>query len=58
MPDLSDRVKELEAILLDFVEGEDQPCRFDHHGYCQEHGWFGEDECYIARGRRALGLDE
>ncbi len=19
------------------------PCRFDHHGHCQAHGWFGED---------------
>lgn len=50
---------ELRKLLTGLVEGEDQPCRFDHHGYCQEHGWFGEPgECYLAQARTALGLDE
>lgn len=26
-------------ILRDLYD-EDEPCRFDHHGYCQEHLWF------------------
>lgn len=27
---------------------DDEPCRFDHHGYCQEHGSFGEGPCATA----------
>lgn len=30
--------------LLDKL-AEDTPCRFDHHGYCQEHGWLDEGPC-------------
>ena len=22
-----------------------EPCRFDHHGYCQEHNWFRREPC-------------
>lgn len=45
------------AALLDLVGHEDQPCRFDHHWFCQEHpGGFAHDGCATARGRRALGL--
>lgn len=25
-----------------------EPCRFDHHGYCQEHNWFSEKPCPTA----------
>ena len=24
---------------------DDSPCEFDHHGYCQAHGWLNEDRC-------------
>lgn len=46
-------------ILRELVEPEDGPCRFDHHGYCQEHGWFGDQpgECGIREARGLLGLD-
>lgn len=28
-------------------------CHYDHHGYCQEHGWFKADiECPHARAQR------
>jgi hypothetical protein len=33
-------------LLEPFVD--EEPCRFDHHGYCQEHGSFGEGPCDIA----------
>lgn len=25
------------SIIKDLID--DEPCRFDHHGYCQSHGW-------------------
>jgi hypothetical protein len=43
--------------LLYHVEGEDGPCRLDHHGYCQDHGSFEEGECMIRQHRRLLGLE-
>lgn len=49
------RVREL---LMEFVEGDRNSCQFDHHGYCQEHGWFGEPgECGLRDGREAVGFD-
>ena len=51
------RIDVLEAALHGLVDHEDQPCRFDHHGYCQDHtGGFGEHGCTTAIGRKALGL--
>lgn len=48
---------QLHEILRGLVESEDQPCSFDHHGHCQEHGWFGEPgECYTRKARELLGL--
>lgn len=47
----------LRELLTGLVESEDEPCSFDHHGYCQEHGWFGEPgECYTRLAREAVGL--
>lgn len=34
-----------------------EPCRLDHHGYCQEHLWVGKGECAHGRARRLLGYD-
>ena len=34
-----------------------EPCRLDHHGYCQEHLWVGKGECAHGRARRFLGYD-
>jgi hypothetical protein len=46
------------ALLMEFVEGEDSPCRFDHHGYCQENWSFGEPgECLNKDAREAVGFD-
>lgn len=43
------------ALLAEHVDGE--PCWFDHHGYCQAHGWLtNEDRCPHARGREFLAL--
>jgi hypothetical protein len=46
-------------ILRDFVIHESDPCSFDHHGYCQEHGYFGEPgECHVRAGREALRIND
>ena len=43
------------GLVADLVDG--GKCTFDHHGYCQEHGWF-ETEPACPHGRaKALGLD-
>lgn len=47
------RIAELEALVGDFVDPD--PCQYDHHGYCQAHGWFEtEPACPHARAK-ALG---
>lgn len=47
----------LRELLRGLVAAEDQPCSFDHHGYCQEHGWDGEPgECYVRLARAAVGI--
>lgn len=54
-----DLLSNAEKIVYDFVEGETYPCWYDHHGYCQEHGWFDTDPiCPVRRGRDLLGLDD
>ena len=47
------REPELLALLRDFLDPD--PCHFDHHGYCQAHGWFAtEPACPHARARKVL----
>jgi hypothetical protein len=30
----------MRELVDQLTEGDrENPCRFDHHGYCQEHGW-------------------
>lgn len=54
---LRTQVDLLRLALTGLANHEDQPCRFDHHGYCQEHpGGFGWEGCGIAIARSALGL--
>lgn len=43
--------KELE-LIKDLVDEGD--CYFDHHGYCQAHGWTGEGECPHSRAKAIL----
>ena len=41
------------ALIADFVDPD--PCWFDHHGYCQAHGWFETDpKCPHARAKEVL----
>lgn len=49
---------ELWETLHFLVEDEDEPCWFDHHGYCQGHHTGEIDgECATAYARRLVGLD-
>lgn len=45
---------DLLAIIADLYD--DDPCTYDHHGYCQAHSWFATDPiCPHARARAVLG---
>ena len=45
----------LVELLRDFTDPD--PCSFDHHGYCQAHGWLtGERPCPHDRAKRLLAL--
>jgi hypothetical protein len=45
--------REVMDLLADFVDTDD--CWFDHHGYCQAHGWFRTDPtCPHARAKDLL----
>lgn len=54
--DLRGRVAVLEALVGDFIDPD--PCHFDHHGYCQAHGWFATDPGCPHGRAKALGLEE
>jgi len=36
-------------LLEAWAEIHDTPCRFDHHGYCQEHYLEDRDDCIVKR---------
>jgi len=43
------REARLEAALVRLLDVLDEPCRYDHHGYCQTH--FVENPCRVAEAR-------
>lgn len=45
---------EAATLLGHFVDHEDQPCRLNHHGACQEHGGSSLRPCDVAVGREWL----
>lgn len=48
-----ERVTALRLALRDLLDAiGDEPCRFDHHGYCQEH--FISSPCEVATARHIL----
>jgi hypothetical protein len=40
---LKELLKKCREVIVAFVD--EEPCRYDHHGFCQEHNWFSTDEC-------------
>lgn len=47
---------DLYEVLKDMVDEND--CSFDHHGYCQEHGWSDESECPNSRAKKVIAKVE
>lgn len=39
-------------LLREFIEHNPDPCSYDHHGYCQEHG--GDAPCHVERATELL----
>lgn len=54
-PPRDDLTPALIAVVSRLVDGQDDACRYDHHGYCQTHLGH-EDPCPFAEGRRLIGL--
>ena len=52
----SQALTEAMVILRDLMDPE--PCRLDHHGYCQEHNWMDESPCPQARARQFWGVTQ
>ena len=52
--ELNAQLAEAATLLGHFVDHEDQPCRLDHHGACQEHGGSSLRPCDVAAGRELL----
>ena len=44
----------LRALVSDLRDR--SPCWFDHHGFCQGHGWMDASPCPHARAARLLGV--
>jgi len=51
---LREQLAEATTLLGHFIDHEDAPCRFDHHGACQEHGGSSLRRCDVAAGRELL----
>jgi hypothetical protein len=50
---LRDTVIELHGVLVDMVDPD--PCQYDHHGYCQAHGWLQtQPPCPHLRAKKLL----
>ena len=53
--DLAEENARLRKLLIDFLAVNDEPCRLDHHGYCQAHWLHSAADCPVARARTAIG---
>ena len=57
------RIAELEAqlaeargILAQMADPDD--CHYDHHGFCQAHGWLYNEQCPHSRAKHFLATTE
>ena len=51
--------QQLKELLLECREVihnliDDEPCRYDHHGYCQEHNWLSDGVCPHKQGKKLI----
>lgn len=54
--DLQKRLAVAELLLKEWAEIHPDPCRTDHHGYCQEH--YVQEDCIVKRTKEFLGTGE
>ena len=47
-----------EHLLKEWLEVHDDPCYYDHHGYCQAHFLEEKGECIVERTRNFLESKE
>jgi len=45
-------INHIYAVLEQLID--DNECSFDHHGYCQEHGWMDKSTCPHALAKEIL----
>lgn len=55
-PALLNEVRSLRSLVRDFLDPD--PCSFDHHGYCQAHGYLGGEPLSCPHGRARTMLAE
>jgi hypothetical protein len=48
---------EAEYLLKEWLDIHDTDCRYDHHGYCQEHYLQPKGECVVELTRNFLNKD-
>lgn len=51
----ADEIKKRDDLINEFIDYLGDECRFDHHGYCQEHRLEKFDECFVARAKKITG---
>ena len=49
---LSKKLMEALIIMRDLTDDDD--CHYDHHGYCQAHGWLTDGVCPHKRSKELL----
>jgi hypothetical protein len=49
-------LKEAIEIIKDFID--EEPCNYDHHGYCQSHNWLSDSECPHKRAKSFIAKEE
>jgi hypothetical protein len=49
------RLAEAREIIEELYD--DDPCSYDHHGYCQAHNWMNDDRCIMRRAADWLAPD-
>lgn len=55
--ELEQQLDAARQLISDFVDPD--PCHYDHHGYCQAHGWFAtEPACPHARAKKILPSEQ
>jgi hypothetical protein len=56
LADYQAKLKTIQALLRELTDPD--PCSFDHHGYCQAHGYFEtEPKCPHARAKDLIGKE-